>query len=66
MMKKKLILIDEFYINNLTNLILFKNFLEKIIKEKKTLIMTGNREFSSIYKDPVNDELCNSFKDFFK
>ena len=28
--------------------------------------MTGNREFSSIYKDPVNDELCNSFKDFFK
>ena len=26
--------------------------------------MTGNREFSSIYKDPVNDELCNSFKDF--
>ena len=64
MMKKNLILIDEFYINNLTNLILFKNFLEKIIKEKKTLIMTGNREFSSIYKDPVNDELCNSFKDF--
>ena len=26
--------------------------------------MTGNREFSSIYKDPVNDELCNFFKDF--
>jgi len=38
-MKKNIILIDEFYINNLTNLILFKNFLEKIIKEKKILIL---------------------------
>jgi len=64
MTKKNLILIDEFYINNLTNLILFKKFLEKIIKEKKTLIMTGNKELSSIYKDPVNSELCNSFKNF--
>ncbi len=64
MMKKNLILIDEFYINNLTNLILFKNFLEKVIKEKKILIMTGNKEISNIYKDPVNNELCNSFKNF--
>ena len=64
MMKKKLILIDEFYINNLTNLILFKNFLEETIKEKKILIMTGNKELSNIYKDPTNKELCNSFKDF--
>ena len=46
MMKKNIILIDEFYINNLTNLILFKNFLKKLLKKKKTLIMTGNREFS--------------------
>ena len=64
MMKKNIILIDEFYINNLTNLILFKKFLEKIIEEKKILIMTGNKEFSKIYKDPVNDELCDSFKEF--
>ena len=64
MLKKKLILIDEFYINNLTNLILFKNFLEKIIKERKILIMTGNKELSDIYKDPVNKELCNSFKEY--
>ena len=34
-MKKNIILIDEFYLNNLTNLILFKNFLKQIIKEKK-------------------------------
>ena len=26
--------------------------------------MTGNKELSSIYKDPVNSELCNSFKNF--
>ena len=64
MMKKKLILIDEFYINNLTNLILFKNFLEKLLKKEKILIMTGNKELSDIYKDPVNKELCNSFKEY--
>ena len=26
--------------------------------------MTGNKEFSQIYKDPVNNALCDSFKDF--
>ena len=36
-MKKNIILIDEFYINNLTNLILFKNFLEKKLLKKKKL-----------------------------
>ena len=63
-MKKNIILIDEFYLNNLTNLILFKNFLKQIIKEKKILIMTGNKEFSQIYEDPVNNALCDSFKIF--
>ena len=33
--KKKLILIDEFYINNLTNIILFKKFLSESLKKKK-------------------------------
>ena len=32
---KKLILIDEFYINNLTNIILFKKFLSESLKKKK-------------------------------
>ena len=26
--------------------------------------MTGNKELSDIYKDPVNKELCNSFKEY--
>ena len=29
-----LIIIDEFYINNLTNIILFKNFLEESLNQK--------------------------------
>ena len=33
--RKKLILIDEFYINNLTNIILFKKFLSDSFKKKK-------------------------------
>ena len=33
--EKKLILIDEFYINNLTNIILFKKFLSESLKKKK-------------------------------
>ena len=26
--------------------------------------MTGNKNSQKIYKDPVNDELCDSFKEF--
>mgnify|MGYP001188247499 FL=1 len=62
--KKKLILIDEFYINNLTNIILFKKFLSESLKKKKIIIMTGNREITHIYDDPVNKQLCEDIKVF--
>ena len=61
---KKLILIDEFYINNLTNIILFKKFLSESFKKKKIIIMTGNREITQIYDDPVNKQLCKDIKVF--
>ena len=62
--KKKLILIDEFYINNLTNIILFKKFLSDSFKKKKIIIMTGNRKITQIYDDPVNKKLCKDIKVF--
>ena len=62
--KTKIILIDEFYIDNLTNLILFKKFLKKAIKEKKILVMSGNKVITKIYNDSVNSELCESFKEY--
>ena len=62
--KKKLILIDEFYINNLTNIILFKKFLSDSLKKKKIVIMTGNRKITQIYDDPVNKKLCKDIKVF--
>ena len=61
---KKLILIDEFYINNLTNIILFKKFLSESFKKKKIIIMTGNRKITQIYDDPVNKKLCSDIKVF--
>ncbi len=63
-LKKKMILIDEFYIDNLTNLILFKRFLKKAIKEKKILVMSGNKIITKIYYDSVNSNLCESFKEY--
>ena len=62
--KKKLILIDEFYINNLTNIILFKKFLSDSLKKKKIIIMTGNREITQVYDDPINKQLCKDIKFF--
>ncbi len=62
--KKKLILIDEFYINNLTNIILFKKFLSDSFKKKKIVIMTGNRKITQIYDDPINKKLCEDIKVF--
>ena len=62
--RKKLILIDEFYINNLTNIILFKKFLSDSFKKKKIIIMTGNRKITQIYDDPVNKRLCKDIKFF--
>ncbi len=60
---KKIILIDEFYINNFTNLILFKNFLEKSIKENKLIIMSGNKNLNNIYHDPINLKVCKQIID---
>jgi cell division protein ZapE len=62
--KTRIILIDEFYIDNLTNLILFKKFLKRAIKEKKILVMSGNKVITKIYNDYVNYELCESFKEY--
>ena len=62
--KKKLVLIDEFFINNLTNIILFKKFLSDSFKKKKIIIMTGNRRITQIYNDPVNKSLCKDIRVF--
>ena len=62
--KKKLVLIDEFFINNLTNIILFKKFLSNFFKKKKIIIMTGTRRITQIYDDPVNKQLCKDIKIF--
>ena len=51
--EKKLILIDEFSINNLTNFILFQKFLENIKKLKIPLIMSGNKKLMKIYYLPL-------------
>jgi len=64
--KIDLILIDEFYINNLTNIILFKKFLNESFKQKKTIIMTGNKQIDKIYFDPVNARICEEIKDLLK
>ncbi len=56
------ILIDEFFINNLTNLILFEKFFDFSIKNKILLIMTGNKALDNIYNDPVNKELTKKIK----
>lgn len=56
--KKKVILIDELYINNFTSLILFKKFVDQIKKIKIPIIMSGNKKLSKIYADKVNPKLC--------
>ena len=67
--KKKLILIDEFFIDNITNLILFRKFLNDIKDLKVPVVMSGNKEFKVVYNDPVNTSLCEETKkeydDFF-
>ncbi len=59
----KIILIDEFYINNLTNLILFKEFLFESFQKKNIIIMTGNKDITSIYDDPINKKLCREIRE---
>ena len=60
--KKKLIIIDEFFINNITSLILFEKFLQDIKKANIPLIMSGNKKLSMIYDDPVNPDLCKKIR----
>ncbi len=68
--KKKLILIDEFFINNLTSLILFRKFIKSFTKLKIPIIMSGNKKISIIYNDPINPKLCKDtieeLENFFK
>lgn len=61
--KKKVILIDELYINNLTSLILFKQFIDYIRKVKIPIIISGNKKILKIYTDHVNPKLCEEIKE---
>mgnify|MGYP001998501067 CR=1 FL=1 len=60
--KIDVILIDEFFINNLTNLILFEKFLDFALENKILLVMTSNKAIDKIYNDPINQELSNKIK----
>ena len=60
--KKKLIIVDEFFINNLTSIILFDKFLQDIKKANVPLVMSGNKKLSEIYDDPVNPNLCKKIR----
>ena len=57
-----MIIIDEFFINNITSLILFEKFLQDIKKANIPLIMSGNKKLSMIYDDPVNPDLCKRIR----
>ncbi len=63
--KQKLIIIDEFFINNLTSLILFRSFLKDIKNLKVPVVMSGNKTLNKIYDDPVNQKLCQEIKEEF-
>ena len=60
--KKGLILIDEFFIKDITDLILFSKFLEEIKKANTQIIMNGNKSIENIYNDLVNPKLCENIK----
>ena len=60
--KKRLILIDEFFIKDITDLILFNKFLDEIKKTNVQIIMNGNKCIETIYNDLVNPELCEKIK----
>ena len=64
--KKKLILIDEFFINNLTSFILFRKFLEEIKFNNTKIIMNGNKSLETVYNDLVNPKLCEKIKNELK
>ena len=53
-------MIDEFFINNLTNLIIFKKFLESL--KNQIIIITSNKKPEKIYFDPVNRDVCEKLK----
>ena len=61
----KLILIDEFYINNLTNLIIFEKFFNFILKKNILIIVTSNKEIINIYEDQTNPVLAKNIKQKF-
>ena len=61
--KNNLIIIDEFFINNLTILILFKDFIDDFENLKIPIIMSGNKKLSEIYDDPINPKLCKNIRE---
>ena len=50
----KVILVDEFFINNLTNLIIFEKFFHIAKKKNILIIFTRNKQISNIYNYTVN------------
>mgnify|MGYP001306076333 FL=1 len=64
--RKKLILIDEFFINNLTSFILFRKFVEEIKFNNTKIIMNGNKSLETVYNDLVNPKLCEKIKNELK
>ena len=61
----KVILVDEFFINNLTNLIIFEKFFYFAKKKNILLILTSNKHLENIYKDPVNPNLSRKIITLF-
>lgn len=61
----KIILVDEFFINNLTNLIIFEKFFYFAKKRNILLILTSNKHLKNIYNDPVNPNLSKKILTLF-
>ena len=61
----KVILVDEFFINNMTNLVIFKKFLYFAKKKNILLILTSNKHLKKIYNDPVNPNLSKKIITLF-
>jgi cell division protein ZapE len=61
----KVILVDEFFINNLANLLIFEKFFHFAKKKNILLILTSNKHLRNIYNDPVNPNLSKKIISLF-
>ena len=60
---KPLIIIDELQLDNITDAILFLEFLEK--SQKKFLIFTSNKSPREVFRSVIHDEVSKKIKSFF-